>query len=138
MFVAREALELEAYRRACSRVKPAELAELEALITQMRAAIQDDNFELYSASATNFRTRILEIAASPRLKELADSLLLITGRVVLRKIMIPLRGKSSLAEHEALFKALKESSVDDVELAFRSHMANLKADIERYWDIVKP
>jgi DNA-binding GntR family transcriptional regulator len=52
--------------------------------------------------------------------------------------MIPLRGKSSLAEHESLFDALKGNSVEAVELAFRSHMANLQADIERYWDMVKP
>lgn len=138
VFVAREALELEAYRRAYSCMTETTLAELETLITQMRSAIYENNFELYSASASSFRTRILEIADSPRLKELADSLLLITGRVVLRKIMIPLRGQNSLAEHEAIINALKGDKIEDLETSFRTHMSNLKTDIERYWEIVKP
>ena len=67
------------------------MATLETLIQQMREAIAEDDFELYSTSATEFRETILDIAASPRLKELSNSLLLISSRVVLRKIMIPLR-----------------------------------------------
>lgn len=138
IFVGREALELEAYRRAFTRIDDAGMAKLEDLIQKMREAIANDDFELYSTSAAHFRTTILDIANSPRLKELANSLLLISSRVVLRKIMIPLRGESSLAEHEQIISALKGSSLEEVEGAFRNHIANLKADIERYWDIVKP
>ena len=138
VFVAREALEIEAYRRAFSRKDDANLAQLEALIEKMQTAIADDDYEMYSTSATDFRSTILDIADSPRLKEIADSLLMTTGRVVLRKIMIPLRGKSSLAEHERIFQALAEDSLEELENAFRCHMVNLKADIEQYWDIVKP
>jgi len=138
IFVAREALELEAYRRAFSRVDDAKLAVLESLIVNMRQAIDDSDYEAYSSSAADFRTKILEIADSPHLKEIADNLLMITGRVVLRKIMIPLRGKSSLMEHEQLINALAGDSLEAVETAFRNHIMNLKADIEQYWDIVKP
>ena len=138
VFVGREALELEAYRRAFTRLTGDDSTKLDAMMQQMQTAIADDNFELYSNSATEFRRTILDIADSPRLKELADSLLLMSSRVVLRKIMIPLRGESSLAEHEAIIAALKGDSLEALETAFRHHIANLKADIERYWDIVKP
>jgi len=138
VFVGREALELEAYRRTFTRIDETGMATLETLIQQMREAIAEDDFELYSTSATEFRETILDIAASPRLKELSNSLLLISSRVVLRKIMIPLRGKSSLAEHENILNALKGNNLDEVEVAFRNHISNLKADVERYWDIVKP
>lgn len=138
IFIGREALELEAYRRAFTRIDDIGISKLDSLIQKMRDAIADDDFELYSTSATEFRNIILDFADSPRLKELANSLLLISSRVVLRKIMIPLRGKSSLAEHEKIINALKGNSLDDLEIAFRTHIANLKADIEQYWDIVKP
>jgi DNA-binding GntR family transcriptional regulator len=138
IFVAREALELEAYRRAFVRVNEADLTTLDDLIQQMREAIANDDFELYSTSAASFRRTILDIADSRHLKELADSLLRMSSRVVLRKIMIPLRGESSLAEHEQIIAALKGNSIEDLECAFRNHIANLKADIMRYWDIVKP
>ncbi len=138
IFVSREALELEAYRRAFTRITDTDMARLEALIQKMKTAIANDNFDLYSSSAAEFRTNILDIADSPRLKELSNSLLLISSRVVLRKIMIPLRGESSLAEHEQIISALKDDSLESLESAFRNHISNLKADIERYWDIVKP
>ncbi|MCL4247922.1 MAG: GntR family transcriptional regulator [Anaerolineae bacterium] len=138
VFVAREALELEAYRRAFSRMTKGNLAKLEELIEKMRTAIDENDFDLYSSSAINFRVLILDISDSPHLRQLADSLLLITGRVVLRKVMIPLRGKSSLAEHEALLNALKGNNLGGIDTAFRRHMANLKADIEQYWDIIRP
>lgn len=138
VFVAREALELEAYRRAFTRIDDANLAKLDILIQKMRQAIADDDFDLYSTSAKCFRNNILEIADSRYLKELADSLLCMSSRVVLRKIMIPLRGKSSLTEHEQIFTALKGSHLEDLEHAFRNHISILTEDIVRYWDIVKP
>lgn len=138
IFVAREALELEAYRRAFARLDDTSIENLGVLIQQMRQAIADDDYNLYSTSAKRFRKNILEIADSQHLQELADSLLRISSRVVLRKIMIPLRGNSSLAEHEEIFTALQGNNLEDLENAFRSHIANLKEDIVRYWDIVKP
>ena len=138
IFVAREALELEAYRRVHARLDDTGCAKLDALIQKMRDAIANDDYEQYSTAATEFRTTILNIADSPRLKELSNSLLLTSSRVILRKIMIPLRGKCSLAEHEQIVIALKGDNPADLERAFRNHISNLKEDIERYWDIVKP
>ena len=138
VFVAREALELEAYKRALIRMDAASITRLETLVQKMKEAIAKDDYELYSSSAMQFRTQILEHADSRQLKEIASSLLLISSRVVLRKIMIPLRGKRSLAEHEEIMSAIKDGHEENLEVAFRNHIANLKADIEKYWDIVRP
>jgi DNA-binding GntR family transcriptional regulator len=138
VFVAREALELEAYRRAFTRIDEAGLTKLEELIQQMQQAIADDDYDVYSTAARHFRNTILEIADSQHVKELADSLLRMSSRVVLRKIMIPLRGKGSLVEHEQIFVTLQGDNLEDLEQAFRNHISNLKDDIVRYWDIVKP
>jgi DNA-binding GntR family transcriptional regulator len=138
IFVCREALELEAYRRTFRRIDEDGMAKLDSFISTMRDTIRDNDFEAYSTAASEFRTTILNIADSPRLTEITNSLLLTSSRVVLRKIMIPLRGNSSLVEHEQILMALKGNCLEDLESAFRNHISNLKADIEKYWDIVKP
>ena len=137
LFVVREALEAEAYRRAFFRIDDEGIHQLEALVQQMRQAISDKDFELYSNAALNFREIVLENAGSPHLRKITSKELLMT-KIRLRKVIIPLRGQSSLAEHENIITAFKEGNVEAVVESLRTHLSNVKEDIERYWDIIKP
>lgn len=138
VLVALEALELEAYRRAVMRMTDDMLQQLEDLVEKMEKAIQDTDYELYTSSSMRFRNTLIEAAESPRLRELVETMRLTGNRIRLRSIIIPLRGHSSLAEHERIMEAIRKADLNELEAAFRHHMESVRRDTEKHWDFIRP
>ena len=72
IFEIREALESLAARRACRRMTPATLAELDEIVARMRAAADDPN-EMERLD-TAFHDRILSVAEGERLRRMLSDL----------------------------------------------------------------
>jgi DNA-binding GntR family transcriptional regulator len=138
VLVALEALELESYRRAMMRMTDDMLQQLEDLLEKMQEAIRDTDYELYATSAMNFRNTLIAAADSPRLSELIAMIRLTGNRIRLRSIIIPLRGHSSLEEHERITEAIRKGDLPELEAAYRHHMESLRRDTEKHWDFIRP
>jgi len=138
VLVALEALELACYRRALMRMTDKMLRHLEDLVEKMQHAIEESDYELYTSSSMNFRNTLVDAAESPRLKELVETMRLTGNRIRLRSVIIPLRGHSSLAEHERIMEAIHNADLIELEAAFRHHMESVRRDTEKHWDFIRP
>jgi len=127
IFEIREALESLAARRACRRMTPATLAELDEIVARMRAAADDPN-EMERLD-TAFHDRILSVAEGERLRRMLSDLReeVVTWRFL--SLSTAERRAASVAEHEAMFRALQSGDEDVVAQMTADHIAHARASV---------
>ncbi len=138
--IAQGALSLEAFRRAMTNINGDQnaLQELRALLDEMEKGIAEHDFSLYASAAHDFKIMLLDLADSPRIKELYERLRITIGRIRIRNIIIPIRGAKSLHEHQAIFNAIADSDPETLDKVTRAYFLSVRTDIEKYWDILNP
>jgi DNA-binding GntR family transcriptional regulator len=121
----RMVLEGLAARYAATRATPEHVAELRAIVAEMRALL--DAGDLLGASDLNARlhARILEIAANATASRLVGMLNSQLVRFQYRTILVPGRAEQSHAEHRALVDAIAAGDADAAEAAVRVHLAHV-------------
>jgi len=134
---AREALEAEAAALAARHVTDEQLARLAAHVETMRRALAEHLWDEYSATNVAFHQSVYEASGSRTIPDLIRTLRLRLARLQLRTILIPGRSDMSLAEHVAIFEALRARDPEAAASAARRHVANLRDAIEKAWSLVK-
>lgn len=137
VLLAREALEAEAARMAALRVTDEQVAELEELVARMRAALAASAWDEYSATNVLFHQKVYEASGSRTIPDLIKTLRLRLARLQLRTILIPGRSERSLAEHVAIFEALRSRDAEAAAAAARAHVSHLREAVEKAWSLVR-
>lgn len=112
-------------RRAAERIDDAGLATLQAIIGEMRERQDRGDLLGYSQYNARFHRTILELAHHETAAALLGLLQSQSVRYQFRTVLAPGRSARSLAEHEAIFAALRDRDPDRAERAARTHVMNV-------------
>jgi DNA-binding GntR family transcriptional regulator len=135
----REALEIEEVRatleamlarRAATRVTAADLRELRQMVVEMRLRVDKKDALGYSALNAPFHQLIWAAADHATTSRLVGSLKSQSIRLQYQTMLRPGRTERSLAEHEAIFDALKAHDTEGAESAMREHLAEVLATLQ--------
>ena len=122
---ARAALEGLAVSRAARSATDADVADLRAILAEMRALL--DQGDLLKASDTNavLHRRLLEIGGHATANRLIDGLRSQLVRFTYRTILVPGRSERSFAEHTTIIDAIAAHDGAAAERAMRQHLSHV-------------
>lgn len=122
---ARAALEGLAVSRAARNATDADVADLRAILAEMRALL--DAGDLLKASDANaiLHRRLLEIGGHATANRLIDGLRSQLVRFTYRTILVPGRSERSFAEHTAIVDAIAAHDGAAAERAMRRHLSHV-------------
>jgi DNA-binding GntR family transcriptional regulator len=123
--LARAALEALAVRQAAERATPEDVAELRAVLGEMRARL--DEADLLGASDENavLHSKLLELSGNRTVIRLVGGLKSQLVRFQYRTILVPGRSARSFEEHSAIVDAVAAGDPDAAEAAMRRHLAHV-------------
>jgi DNA-binding GntR family transcriptional regulator len=143
----REALEIEEVRatlegllarRAAELATAEDLADLKLVIVEMRGRVASGDAIGYSELNGRFHQRIWAAADHPTARRLVGGLKSQSIRFQYQTILRPGRTERSLAEHEAIFAALKSHDPDAAESAMREHLQEVLDTLKWAMDSHRP
>lgn len=137
ILIAREALEAGVAYLAAERIEANQIQQLEECLNTMRGALDEGDYDLYSATNKRFHQIIYEASGNQTMPELISSLRQRLARLQLRAILIPGRIEKSLLEHEATLQALRAQDAAAAERAARAHMSGLRMAIQKAWQLIR-
>ncbi|MCX7786141.1 MAG: GntR family transcriptional regulator [Spirochaetes bacterium] len=137
ILVAREELEVAVVRLAIQNITDGQCERLEECIRLMGKALSENNFDTYSQMNLRFHRTIYEACGNRSLSLLIEMLRSRLARLQLRTILIPGRSEESLAEHQRIFEAFRKRDPVLAEQSIRTHMGNLRINIQKAWSLVK-
>ncbi len=119
----RSLLESEAARSAARLIRPAQIDKLEDLTKAMARAISTGKDSLSKVTDLNerFHRVVWESSHMPTLLRFLEQLWV--GRTVFTPLFIPGRARRSVAEHEAIVKALKQHDAKTAGQTMHAHIA---------------
>jgi DNA-binding GntR family transcriptional regulator len=122
---ARGALEGLAAQRAARHASDADIAELRAILAEMRGLL--DAGDLLKASDANavLHRRLLEIGGHATANRLIDALRSQLVRFTYRTILVPGRSERSFAEHTAIVDAVAARDGAAAEQVMRRHLSHV-------------
>lgn len=126
ILMAREVLEGAAARLAAERISDEQLHTLRAIRDEMAHRLDENQLDLYSQANVKFHGIIYEACGSTKIPEIIASLRARVVRIQFRTILLPGRGKRSLAEHTAILEALERRAGEEAETAMRAHINSLR------------
>jgi DNA-binding GntR family transcriptional regulator len=115
-------LEVMVARQAAERAGAADRKALRTIETQMRAAVAEEDYSLFSQLNGALHREIQRIAGNATASRILDTLKSHLVRLQYRVILLPGRPQSSLAEHRAIVGALCKGDADAAEAAMRRHL----------------
>lgn len=130
IYVAREALEGMAARLAAKRITDTDVAALNLLIDEQRAAIARNDLELYYTSALEFHESIVRIADNPTLERLLESILARIRVMRIQQTAIPTHLPHSCEDHARVLAALSLRDPELAESRARSHIRDLAEEMQ--------
>jgi DNA-binding GntR family transcriptional regulator len=130
MIIAWAALESTAARLICERASDKEIASLRELFVTFQDGEIRSHLDEYSSANLRFHQRIMEIAHSPLIAEMADSLLVHVRAIRRRTIGDNDRPERSIIDHGHIIEALEARDADLAERLVREHALNLARHVE--------
>lgn len=136
---ARSALEGLLAHKAAERATPDDREELQAIVVTMRAAVVEDDQRRYSDLDDRLHRRIHEISGQAVAVDLVTALRNRAVQHHYRIAVMPGRSEVSLAEHEALVRALVAGDGSGADKIMRAHMESVASTLRRWADLgVRP
>jgi DNA-binding GntR family transcriptional regulator len=122
---ARAVLEGLSVRRAAANATEADIADLRAILAEMRRLL--DAGDLLKASDANavLHQRLREMGGHATADRLISGLRSQLVRFAYRTILVPGRSAQSLAEHTAIVEAVAAGDPDAAEAAMRTHLSHV-------------
>lgn len=128
---ARAALELLVVRFAALRATPEDCEALATLVEEMKAVHEANVLMRYSAINGRFHLKLQEIARHETASKLLSTLRSQIVRFQYRAVFLPDRAAKSIAEHEAIMRAVRAGNPDRAERAMRRHLTGVIEGIEQ-------
>jgi DNA-binding GntR family transcriptional regulator len=126
----REALEGVAASLAAQFVTPEELAEMDAVVAEMRARHDSEALVRYSQLNTRLHELIVRAARDETVDRMLASLNYALVRYQSRTVLVPGRLEKSLVEHQRIVEALRSRDPASAEEAARRHVARIRDVLE--------
>jgi DNA-binding GntR family transcriptional regulator len=123
---ARQAIEAMVARQAAERANDKDRASLRAVMAQMRAAFEAQDFILFSQLNAELHRDIQNVAANATASRLLQTLKSQVVRLQYRAILLPGRPAKSLAEHVEIVDAICANDAASAELSMRRHLSEVK------------
>src|SRR5690606_23626062 len=124
VYMVRNELEELAVAMAAGAITPAGLARLRLTIERMSAAAAADDLLLVSEADHAFHIAIVDIAGSPMLHDLAESIAEVVEHSRRLPLADPQRVREPILEHAAIVAALATGSPKAARRAMRTHICN--------------
>jgi DNA-binding GntR family transcriptional regulator len=124
---ARAVLEGLAVRHAAANAGPADVADLESILADMRDRLGRGDLLGASDRNADLHARLAEIAAHATVSRLISSLKSQLVRFQYRTVLLPGRTERSFAEHAAIVAAVAAADPAAAETAMRVHLDNVAA-----------
>lgn len=133
LFEIRGALEVLAAQRAATRITPAAVKKLRLQLERTEAASRRANIERLAEENTRLHDAIYELAGSPQLVRLIESLSEKLARFRVASLSSPDRPREALAEHRALVTAITRRDVEKVRELAISHAEKARLAATRWY-----
>ncbi len=127
----RMVLEGLAARIAAQRVTRKEIAELKAILAQMRRYQKATDLLGMSDENARFHGRLIEISGHRTAARLIGALNFQLVRFQYRTILLPGRSERSAAEHAAIVDAVTRQDGEGAEAAMRAHLSQVATALRR-------
>jgi DNA-binding GntR family transcriptional regulator len=128
LFTVRGALEALAVREAARNLDDDSRAALDAAMAEMERAAAAVEMERYSRAAIDFHDCVLRAARNQALTRLLENVYAQILVLRLRSLYLPERVESSVAEHRALFEAVRSGDGERGEQLARAHADHVLQD----------
>ena len=128
---ARAVLEGLAVRQAAQRIDDAGSARLRTALARHRELLELGDLLGASDANAELHALLLELSAHSTARRLIGALNSQTVRYQYRTLLIPGRPAASLAEHEAIVKAVVAGDSGEAEGAMRRHLFNVAQAVQR-------
>ncbi|OUM98631.1 MAG: transcriptional regulator [Paenibacillaceae bacterium ZCTH02-B3] len=132
----REALEAIVARNVARHITADDIRRLENILAEMRAHLEQHQFEEYSAKNREFHSIIYGASTNRQAVEMINIIRTQLNRYHFRTILVPGRNLESYREHERILEALKSRDPDRIEEAVRHHIASVRRVIEENYQIL--
>jgi DNA-binding GntR family transcriptional regulator len=126
----REALDGVAASLAAQFVTPEELAEMDAVLDEMRARDDTDALLGYAQLNSRLHDLVLRAARDATVDRMLVSLNYALARYQFRTVLVPGRMQESLTEHARIVDALRARDPAAAEQAARRHVARIRDVLE--------
>lgn len=122
----REVLDGLAARRAAAQATPAQLAELDALLAEMEASLQQGDFRRWLGANVRFHEAIAQASGNGRLVRLLPAIRITVEMFHPTLVRSVERPGAALAEHREIVAAIRSGDGDLAETVARRHIRNAK------------
>jgi DNA-binding GntR family transcriptional regulator len=127
----REVLEGFAAALAAEKATPAQLAELQDMVTEMEITLAADDLLGHLPLVGRFHQRIIDVAGNEFIDQFLGMLRAPLIRHQFRVILVPGRKDESLAEHREILTYLARRDATGAERAMRRHIAQLRNSLQQ-------
>jgi len=127
----REVLEGLAAALAAEKATPAQLSELQRIVTAMEKTLAADDLLGHLPLVGRFHQGIVEAAGNEFIDQFLGMLRAPLVRHQFRIILVPGRKEESLAEHREILTALERRDTRGAERAMRRHVARLRDSLQQ-------
>jgi DNA-binding GntR family transcriptional regulator len=133
----RELLEGFVIRQSVPFLGKAELSEMRAILSSMRKCLDAGELVAYSAHNWRFHDAVYRVCPNRPAVEMIRVIKNQLKRYNIKTILIQGRGEDSLEEHGKILAALERTDVDEAEGLMRRHIANVRAVLERHFELLR-
>jgi DNA-binding GntR family transcriptional regulator len=133
----RLAIEVMVARQAAARASAADRKTLHAIESDMRAAVANEDYSLFSQCNAALHREVQRMAGNATASRILDTLKSHLVRLQYRVILLPGRPQASLAEHRAIVDALCKRDGDAAEAAMRRHLESFIRLLKQAIDAVR-
>ncbi|EGO63678.1 GntR family transcriptional regulator [Acetonema longum] len=127
----REVLEGLVARSAARSIDSESLAKLKGTLDQMKRFLDSNELDKYSGQNKEFHAIIYQSASNQQAVEIITVIRTQLIRYHFRTILVPGRKDTSLAEHMAIYEALRRHDEDEAERTVKRHIASVRDTIEQ-------
>ena len=134
IFTLLQALESVAFEAAAERVTPESLAEIQAIVQSMDAAVAAEDPDEWAALNTQFHLAVAQLAAMPLLKEFTARVLDRWDRLrslYLREYILS-RMAAAQADHKRMVELLRGQKIAELSTLARQHNLNALESFRAY------
>ena len=122
---------------AAEKITDRELGEMNDILQKMKSAVSEGAYERYSELNTEFHAVIYEASRNSALRDLLLQLKVRMVRYQFRISFIPGRMEKSIAEHSAVYDALRGRDAQKVKTIIKSHIISVKDTVRANFKLLE-
>ncbi len=132
----RELLEGFVIRRSLPFLSKADLAEMRAILSEMKKCLDARELVQYSQHNWRFHEAVYRVCPNRPAVDMIKVIKNQLKRYNIKTILVQGRGEESLEEHRRILCALEDRTPDKAEESMRRHIANLREVLKSHFELL--